>query len=228
MSDPNDVSPINSVPPVVVGLALGIFAVELMLSAGARGFVGGPEAIGWRLEAIREFSFFSQVLESMFETGRWTLPDAARFVTYPFVHYGFTHVLMVIVFLLALGKMVGELFGGLAVLAIFFASSIFGALVYAGLTSDPQPLVGGYPAVYGLIGAYTFLLWIGLGAVQQNQYRAFTLIGALLGIQLFFGLIFGGGSDWIADLAGFVMGFALSPVLAPGGFKRLVARLRQR
>ncbi len=229
MSDTPEIQPLmNPLPPAVVALALAIFAVEVLLSAGARGFIGGAEAIGWRLEAIREFGFFAPVLDAMIEQGRWPLEHVTRFVTYPFVHLGFVHAVMVIVFLLALGKLVGEVFGNLAVLVIFFSCAVFGAIVYAGLTGDTRPLVGGYPAVYGLIGAYTFLLWASYGAAGQAQYPAFTLIGFLLGIQLLFGVILGGTNDWVAELAGFAMGFAISPVLARGAFRRILARLRQR
>lgn len=218
----------NTLPPVVVGLALAIFGVELLISAGARGYLGGAQAVGWRLEAIREFAFFGQLLDIIVERQAWTSTELRRFVTYPFVHLGFTHMIFVIVFLLALGKLVGEVFGNIAVLTVFFASAIFGALIYAGLTGDARPLVGGYPGVYGLIGAYTFLLWVSYGATGENQYRAFTLIGFLMGIQLIFGVLFGATNDWVAEVAGFVAGFAISPILAPGGFGRLLSRLRQR
>jgi membrane associated rhomboid family serine protease len=56
--------------------------------------------------------------------------------------------------------------------------------------------------------------------------RAFTLIAFLMGIQLVFGILFGGSPDWIADLAGFVFGFALSFAVSPGGFARLREKLR--
>jgi membrane associated rhomboid family serine protease len=64
--------------------------------------------------------------------------------------------------------------------------------------------------------------------MHADRARAFTLIGFLMGIQLVFGLLFGGGLDWVADLAGFVAGFALSFVVAPGGVSQILARMRQR
>ena len=219
---------VNPLPPMVVALALAIFAVEVLLSAGARGYVGGAEAVGWRLEAIRNFGFFSEVLELMIDRGEWPIEHLARFVTYPLIHLSFIHAIMVLAFLLALGKLVGEVFGNLAVVIIFFTCAAFGALIYAGLTDDARPLVGGYPAVYGLIGAYTFLLWVSYGVAGENQYRAFTLIGLLLLIQLVFGVLFGSSNDWVAEVSGFAMGFAISPLLAPGGFRRVLDRLRQR
>ncbi len=81
------------------------------------------------------------------------------------------------------------------------------------------PLIGGYPAVYGLVGAFTFLIWTRLAAENANRMRAFTLIGMLLLFQLVFGLIFGGaGLGWIAEIAGFGFGFALSFVLVDGAW----------
>ena len=228
-NDPPPFQPlVNPLPPAVVALALAIFAIELVISAGVRGYFGGPSAVGWRIEAIRNFGFFNEMLAFLMERRIFASTEWLRFLTYPFVHLAFTHALMVIVFLLALGKLVGEVFGSLAVITVFFASAIFGALVFAGLTGSSEPLVGGYPAVYGLIGTYTFLLWVRLGQLGEPQARAFGLIGVLLLIQLIFGLFFGTGQDWVAEISGFLMGFAIAPALAPGGFRRMLDRLRQR
>ena len=123
--------------------------------------------------------------------------------------------------------MVAEVFRAWAVLVVFFAAALAGAMAHAAL-GVPQPLIGGYPAVYGLIGAFTFILWARLGAVNANRARAFTLIGFLLGIQLIFALIFGNTWDWVADIAGFVAGFALSFVVSPGGWSALRDRIRHR
>ncbi|MDD9921466.1 MAG: rhomboid family intramembrane serine protease [Boseongicola sp.] len=227
-SDPNQAPVVNPLPGVVVGLAVAIFAVELIMLAGERQIVGGADSIGWRTEAIREYAFFAPVVDFLIERGQWVSSEWRRFVTYPFIHLSFTHTLFVIVFLLALGKLVGELMGSIAVVATFFVSAIFGALVYAGLAGDPRPLVGGYPAVYGLIGAYTFILWVTYGNLGESQWRAFTLIGFLLAFQLIFGVLFGSTNDWVAEVAGFAMGFVIAPVTARGGFRRLVDRMRQR
>jgi membrane associated rhomboid family serine protease len=229
MNDDRHSQPVfNVLPPAVVALALAIFAVELLLTLGARGYIGGQGAIGWRLQAIQDFSFYGPLLGWMFETGNWSVEQLQRFVTYPFVHLGFTHAAFVIVFLLALGKLVGEVFGNFAVLVIFFACGIFGALIYAGLVNDDRPLVGGFPSVYGLIGAYTFVLWVRLKSTGENEWQAFSLIGFLMGIQLFFGVFFDVGMDWVAEIAGFVFGFVLTPALVPGAFRRFLDRIRQR
>lgn len=218
----------NALPPAVVALALAVFGVEVLLTMGARGYIGGGAGAGWRVQAIQDFSFSSPLLAWMFETGNWSIEHLKRFVTYPFIHLGFTHAAFVIVFLLALGKMVGEVFGNLAVLILFFGCGIFGALIYAGLVGDERFLTGGFPSVYGLIGAYTFLLWVRYNAMGENQYQAFYLIGMLMGLQLFFGIFFEVGYDWVAEIAGFVFGFVLTPALVPGAFRRFLDRIRQR
>lgn len=228
MSSSHDESPLNPLPPVVVALALLIFGIELVFQAGARGFIGGPDAIGWRLGAMQDYSFSGPIFDWMIQTGRMPGEHMMRFVTYPFVHFNFTHSIMVLVFLLALGKMVGEVFGTFAVLLVFFTSAVVGALAYALIANDPQPLIGGYPAVYGLIGSYTFMMWISLTGTGNTQYKAFTLIAFLMGIQLFFGLVFGGSKDWIADIFGFMSGFFVSFLMVPGAFARLRDKMRQR
>ena len=222
-------SPFNALPPVVTALALAIFGVELLFMLARSGLIASTQGgEDWRIFALQRFAFSGEVFAWMAETGRWPLEHLQRFVTYPVVHFSFTQMIFVVVFVLALGKMVGEVIGQAAVALIFFASSIVGALAYALILADPRPLAGGFPGAYGLIGGYTFILWVGYGAVGQNQYRAFTLIGFLLGIQLIFGLLFGANAGWLADLVGFATGLALSPILVPGGFGRLVARLRRR
>lgn len=219
-------SPVNPLPRVVIALFAVVMGIEALFSLGAQGIIGGPQAIGWRLGAIQNHAFSAEIFQWMLANGRWPGEHMGRFVTYPFIHGNFTHALFAGVMLLALGKFVGEVFPGWAVLAVFFGASIGGALIYGLLAGSSVPLLGAFPGVYGLIGAFTYLLWLRLGQEGGPQIRAFTLIAFLMGIQLVFGILFGGSRDWIADLSGFVFGFALSFVVSPGGFSRLRDRLR--
>ncbi len=228
MRDGYDQSPLNPLPPVVWLLALPIIGIELALSAGQYGLAGNPAAIGWRGDAIQKYALSPEMLGQMWQSGLWPVSLLRRFVTYPFVHVNFTHALFVVVFLLALGKMVAEIFRPWAVLAVFFGAAIAGGVAYSLVPAAQIGLIGGYPAVYGLIGAFTFILWARLGAQHANRYRAFSLIGVLLGFQLVFGLLFGAGWDWVAEVAGFVAGFGLSFVVGPGGPAHLLAAIRQR
>ena len=222
-----DEHPINPLPPVVWLLALPIIAGEIAFGLGQAGFAG-EVARGWRLDALQRYAFAPDIFRAMFEQGVWPMHHALRVFSYAFVHGSFTHALMVLVFILALGKMVGELFSLPAVLAVFFGSSIAGAVVYALVPGTQSAIYGGYPAVYGLVGAFTWILWTRLAMAHANRARAFTLIGFLLGIQLIFGLLFGARPDWIADVTGAFAGFGICCRGAPGGWRRALERLRQR
>ncbi|MCA8869762.1 MAG: rhomboid family intramembrane serine protease [Rhodobacteraceae bacterium] len=232
MYDSNhNASPFNAIPPVVVAVALAIIGVELLMQAAEAGFIGGPQGIAWRLEAITVYGVFDSVFNWMIETWRVPPEHLLRFVSYSFLHAGFTHAAFAVVMLLAIGKMVAEAFSSLAFLAIYFLSTIVGALAYVLLLNSSQPLIGAFPAVYGMIGALSYMLWIRARFEGSNQLRAFSLILALMGIQLFFKLVFGGADDWVADIAGFLTGFGLSFFLAPQGGARIVNivnRLRRR
>ena len=231
MSDQQDSEfepPINKLPVVVVILFLIMAGIEVVLTLGEAGLIGGPEAIGWRLGLVRDWGFSGNLYDAMIAQNYWTPEHLARFVTYPFIHLSFTHALIAIVLMLALGKMAAEVMGPLAMIALFVLSGIGGALAYALLLDDPVWLAGAYPAVYGLIGGYSFLLWRKLAATGGRQLEAFTLIAMLMGLQLVWSLFASVGNGWVAELAGFLCGFTLCFICAPGEWARIVQRLRQR
>lgn len=229
-------NPVNPVPAVVWMLALPIIASETYFALGRLGFVAGGTGMG---AAARQLMVERTAFAPDFIIRAWDRHSVGgaqlwRLITYPFVHYSLTHALFVTVFLLALGNMVARAIRPWAVAALFAASAVGAGLVYAlvaGLLPQLtfEPLVGGYPAVYGLLGAFTFLLWTRLGQEHANQLRAFSLIGFMLGFQQIFGLLLGGsGKSWIAEVAGFAIGFLLSFVLVPGGPSRLRRAIRHR
>ncbi|WP_208349275.1 rhomboid family intramembrane serine protease [Pseudaestuariivita rosea] len=227
MSRPPQISPVNPLPPVVMVLLLIMIVNEAIFSLGASRILPWPAAIGWRLQAIQDYGFYGQIVDDLLFRGQIDLDRIMRFFTYSFIHYNFTSAVFGCVFIAALGKYVGEIFRPLSVLAVFFGSAIGGAFVYGLLLNSAVPLAGAFPGAYGLIGAFTYILWIRLDSLGQNQLAAFRLIGVLMGIKLIFALMFGGTVVWIADIAGFVFGFLLSFVLKPGGWSELLARIRR-
>ena len=228
MQDPDFEPPVNPLPPVVILTFLAIAGVEAGLSLGEGGIIGGPGAIGWRLGLIRDYGFSDQIFDWMLGNGQWPLAEVMRVFTYPFIHLGFTHSLFAMVLLLALGKMVAEVMGPLTFAVIFVLSGAGGAAIYGLLLDDPMWLVGAYPSAYGLIGGYTFVMWRQLAGTGAQQYRAFTLIAFLMGIQLVWGVFFEVGTQWVAEFIGFILGFALCFVMAPGEWGRIVDTLRRR
>lgn len=227
------VSPLNPLPVVLWALCLPAIAGEIVFLLGQTGLVGGAQGVGLRLSAMQMTAFAPEMIQRMWQVGAIDWDQAYRILSYSFVNSSLTHALFVVVFTLALGNMIAREFRPWAVVALFLGSAAGGALIYTAMISvlpgRPGPLIGGYPAVYGLVGAFTFLLWTRLGAVHANRLRAFTLIGMLLAFQLVFGIVFGGaGFGWIAEIAGFVVGFGLSFVLVDGGVSRVLRQIRAR
>ncbi|MEM8690732.1 MAG: rhomboid family intramembrane serine protease [Pseudomonadota bacterium] len=227
MSMNPNASPFNALPPIVWALFFLIFGIECIFGLGERGLLGGPSAVGWRLAAVNDYGFSGQAFDWMVGNLRLDGGYLVRLLTYPFVQGGFTQALFASVILLAMGKLVGEVMGQRVVLILFVLCGVFGAIVF-GLLTDQAWLIGAFPCVYGLIGAYTFLLWQNLAGRGLQQLAAFRLIGLLMGIQLFFGMFFVVGYTWVAELAGFAFGFLFSPMLVPGGVARVINLLRRR
>ena len=224
MFDPNaNQSPFNQLPPVIVALAVIIGGIEIMMQLASHGFIGGENGLAWRVEAIRSFGFYDPIFEYMRETKTYDWSTLSRMITYPFIHFAFTHAAFAIVMILAIGKAVAEVFHTVSVIILLVACSVIGAIAYGYVDDSHFPLVGTYPAVYGLLGTFTWLLWLKAGATGESRLKAFRLIGVLLALQLFYRLTFGGGTEWAADLAGFVTGFLLSFVLAPDGRARVIS-----
>ncbi len=228
MREGYDAPPLNPIPGVVWLILLPIVAMELVVSAGTLGLAGGATGVGWRQEALQRFALSPEMLDQMIGTGRWTWDYLMRFISYGFVHGSFTHALLAAVFILAMGKFVAEIFSPWSVLAVFLIPLALGGAAYSLVPGVKMALFGAYPGAYGLIGAFTFIIWARLGAENANRARAFTLIAFLLGIQLIFGVLFGGSPDWVADLAGFAVGFGLSFLVGPGGPAHLLRAIRQR
>lgn len=222
----HDAPPFNPLPWQVTLLAVAIFGIELVFTAADAGVIGGPAATGWRLAALERYGFLEPLMGWMIENNVLRWEYLTRALTYPFFHGVFTHALFVTVFVLALGKMVGDVLSGWTVLAVFFGASVVGALAYWLVWDTSVVLFGGYPGAYGLVGAFTFVLWAGL-AGHATGLQAFTLIAFLAGIQLVFALLFGGGYDWVADLAGFGAGFGIAFVMSPGGRAAVIGRIRR-
>jgi membrane associated rhomboid family serine protease len=227
MRQDHNAPPFNPMPPVVWVLFLILMGIEIVFILGEQGIIGGARSVGWRLGAISNFGFSGVAFDWMIKNGQMPFAYAIRCFSYMFLHGSFTAAIFSGVILLAMGKLVGEVMGQLAVIILFVFSGVFGVVIF-GLLTDQAWLIGAYPSVYGLIGAYTFLLWQRVAGQGMQQLTAFRLIGFLMGIQLIFGIFFVTGQDWVAELAGFICGFALSVIVMPGGIARLRAAIQRK
>lgn len=220
------------VPGPVWMLVLAVLAVEAVLQAGAAGLIGGPEAIGWRQATLQRHGFSGAQWQWLVETGRWRGPEALRPFSFGFVQTGGLQAIFVAVLLLALGKAAGEMLAGWAVLALALGAGAAGALAATALWPQPAWLAGGYPAVFGLLGAFARAAWTARGLFSGTEAtprgRALALVAVVLGLRLALGLAAGQAQDAVADLAAFGTGVVLAGLLAPGNGAWLLARLRRR
>lgn len=228
--DPRPQSPFNALPPVIVAMAVIIIGIEVMFQLGEAGIIGGRDAVGWRLTAIRDWAVIDPVFQWMLANGQFPPGEVARVFTYPLLHGSFTHAAFVAVFILALGNVTAPVYPTWRLPVVFVLASVAGALAYIALFSTDRPLFGGYPGAYGFIGVFTYLTKRGL--TRADPSRAFLFIGFLLAIQPIFGVASGAGlswlPDWTADLTGFAAGYGVAIVLFPGGLNRLRDRARHR
>lgn len=218
--------PINPLPLVVILLTCLIGGVELIFQAAEAGFIGDGQAIGWRVAAVQQYAFSDTLFDWMRVNDAYSPQNLLRFVTYLFIHQSFMHSLFALVFVLAMGKFVAEIMNPFAVLIVFFASGALGAAVYSIALDEPFALIGAYPAVYGLIGAFTWLRFSSLKDAGENGLQAFNLIIFFMSIAIIYKFLFGGTNEWLAELVGFTSGFLFSVALGPEGKRRLEKMLK--
>lgn len=222
-------APINKLPALVWLLLLAIAGIEAVLWLGAQGLIGGPQALGWRLEAITRWGYSGAVQVVMLENRHFPVAYLARYGAFSFIHGGPLHAFFVIVLLAALGKYVGEAFGTLRTLAVLVPATLGSAVAFGLILGEHELawLFGGMPMTFALVGAATWWRWHDTEDTT-GRWRALGLLGGLLLARLVIGLLVEPGHGWIADLAAFALGFALAALFAPGGWAFLRARLRQR
>ncbi len=222
-------SPLNPLPTLVWLVILAIVGTELVLWLGGRGIVGGPGAVGWRLEALQRFGFSTGLQIWMLENLRFPALHLVRYLSFSFVHTGPLHAFLVVVLIAALGKAYGEAQGGIRLFLLFFLPPALGAAVFALILGEHDLgwLFGGMAMVFGLVGGLTWWRWR-VAEDRAAQVRAFGIIGVLLLARLGFGLMVETGHGWVAELAAFAIGFGLAAATGPGRWQAIRERLLQR
>ena len=202
--------PINIMPKSVIFLIFLVAFVEFVLQLGQKGLIGEQASIGWRMELIQKYGFFDAIFEWMRDNNTYKFNDLIRFFTYSFIHRSFTEIIFVLVFIATFGKFIAEVYGDMEVVLIFILSGAIGALGF-GIFANGTLLVGGYPAVYGLIGAFTWVQFAIQRMKGETGFRAFHLIIFFMIIALIYNLAYSNNSyEWIAEIIGFISGFCIS------------------
>ena len=222
----------HPVSPVVVVLVAAMVIVELVFQAGEHGLIGGPLAEGWRVEVARHFGFHKAVFDHILMGGDLEPKVIWPFLSYLFVHQGFLHMLIASALILAMGKMIAEMFSGLAVIVLFILCGLTSAVVFGFFSKEGGfPLVGAYPVFYGFIGTFTWIRIFELRSLGKNILPAFQAVGMFAIFRGTFAVFTGVPNGWTADLTGLLTGFLLAYILAPDGkdrIRRWVQKFRER
>ncbi len=164
------------------------------------------------------------------------LGDIWTFVTYAFLHGGWVHVLMNVVWMMIFATVIVRRIGTLNFALFFIITAAAGALVHLLIHFGSQsPLVGVSAVLSGAMAAsarFAFSSGMGFSGLQGiNRYpcqslselrrnsQAMGFIGIWLVLNLVFGVfsILGGGASiaWEAHLGGFIAGLLVFPYLDP-------------
>ena len=221
---PDPIAPaVNQLPAAVIILVLIVVLGECYIAGSEANLWGGSDA---RVFLIRRVAFLPEVFQRSLTAGIWVPELFVRLITYPFVHGSLMQAIFASVFTLAMGKFVGEVLGNFAIILIFFNSAIFAALGYAFFTDDTFPLFGGFPAAYGLIGAFTFVLFSRTVGILSQQFLAFRLLAILMIINITFALFQNGPALWVAELSAAITGFASAAIIHPNGLRFIINKFR--
>ncbi|SUZ32106.1 hypothetical protein ROE7235_01859 [Roseibaca ekhonensis] len=216
MSDESRPAPIvNPLPWAVWLLTLSVAGVELVLWAGAHGLVNWAGSAGWRAQALVLFGISPDLQGWMIDSGRYPPERLWRYLAYGFVHLGPMQAALVVVITAALGKACAERLGSVKVVVLLLVAQAAGGVAF-GLVADPGAwLIGGYPMIFALAGAYAALL---------RTKHALFMVAVLVVARLVLTAVAGGGMDWLADLTALGAGAVLARALDGP----ILVRLRRR
>jgi membrane associated rhomboid family serine protease len=150
------------------------------------------------------------------------LPALATFITHMFLHAGWLHLGLNLLFIVWVGRYVEWVIGRGALVGLFLAGGIIGAVCQVAATpTSMAPIVGASGAIAAVFGAYAVLF-------ARSQVRPRTILGITIssetltslwyaatwiGLQLLTGLAFNTGSGlqiaiW-THIGGFLAGLVL-------------------
>jgi membrane associated rhomboid family serine protease len=233
---PEGREPALNLPRVIVALALAMGAIHVVDA------VFLSEQV--QLEVLLTFAFLPAryLPGAAAELPGGYLANAWTFVTYAFLHGGWSHLFVNLLWMAVFGSAVARRFGALRFLLFSAVCAIAGAAAYLSAHfGEIAPMIGASAAISGHMAAATrFVFQMGgpLGAFRRSDQAAYRVpaigfVAALsnpqvliflavwFGINLVFGLftpaIAGEGAQiaWEAHLGGFLAGFLLFSLFDP-------------
>jgi membrane associated rhomboid family serine protease len=137
----------------------------------------------------------------------------AMFLTYSVFHGGFWHFLFNMVTLVSLGAAIHDRGGTPRYIAIYVASILGGAVVYALLAPNYNPMVGASGALFGLVGALVAWDTAERRALRLTLRPVLRVILILAVMNLVLWWAMDGQLAWQTHLGGFLAGAAAAAYL---------------
>lgn len=214
--------PFKPPTPLATNSLLGLcIAVQAALAVGSAGF---GEAI------IFNFGLIPARLSAALVGHAALVPSLATLLTHMFLHSGWVHLGLNLLFFAWVGRYVEWVTGRWALVGLFLAGGFIGGLFQ--IASDPMgtvPVVGASGAIAAIFGAYAVLF--ATSRVRPRRFAGLTISGETLtwlwyaatwiGLQLLTGLAFNGadGMSRIAiwtHIGGFLTGLVAARIWGKG------------
>lgn len=179
-------------------------AAELVLQAADLGLIGTTRL---RAMAYQYGAFWPGLLDN------WTPNYAAQpwlmFFSYSFLHTGLWHLAGNMMAFALLYRGTSAHMPGWQIAALYLVSALGGAVGFALLGTQYQPMVGSSGALFGLVAAWRWPDW---HASPDGGFRWLLLLrdsAALVVLNAVMWVTEGGALAWEAHLGGFVAGLAV-------------------
>lgn len=200
--------------PAPIWLLFGAMAlIEAAFQAADAGVLGPSDL---RLAAYVDYAFLDVLFDNWLAGGGAGPNFHLRFVSHAFLHGGLLHIALNGVIFLALGGVLWRILGPARFAALFVVTAVAGAVTFGLMAEARGPLVGASGVIFGFFGIFKAWEWRWIRFTGAPPTRFWgTIIGlTAINVILAFGPL--GAVAWQAHLGGFVAGFALGPLLAPG------------
>lgn len=204
----------RSVPFTLLAIAGLVALPELLLILADHGVIG---SVRWRGLAYQYGGFWAGLLQGW--RPNFAAQPVTMFVTHAFLHAGPGHLIGNLGALIAVGPAILGRFGAGGFLAIYAAAVLGGGVAFGLLSGSPAPMVGASGAIFGLVGAWTWMqgdararAGAGPGAVAL---RVLGIAAGLALLNLVMWLLADGVLAWETHLGGFLAGVGMAALLAP-------------
>ncbi|MFZ0660186.1 MAG: rhomboid family intramembrane serine protease [Candidatus Binataceae bacterium] len=213
----------------LIAANLAVFIYELMLGAGAIGFLARFAMIPARVSAAAGALGAALTHPSAAASLEPIAAPLATILSSIFLHGGVWHIAGNMLYLFIFGAAVEHRMGPRRYLAFYFASGIAAAIATVAMApASMVPVIGASGAIAGVLGAYFILYPRGriltvlpiFFYLMKLEIPAAIYLLLWFAVQLYAGIAAGshgaiaGGVAWWAHIGGFLFGMLIGPMLA--------------